>query len=244
MNITRSDNTAGRGEVILVKYENIIKAVDQRISHVLLRNDYRKLFEPFLDYSYISEDYFDLLLKDSTNIIEYYAKEYRDDGSWDTLKDDIINSSMDFFMQCNLLPFADDISDMLSQKYMIKEVIIQYPKFDARVKLDCEELFLGDSRVNVEFTSISEILQKRGDITTFVTDTVDDIYTAIEVGNIRFMEIILASFRHNYDINDDLLIDIPEMMRANICKIGTFIPYNIEYIREDYDDNEKGEYEE
>ena len=126
---------------------------------------------------------------------------------------------------------------------MVKEVIIQYPKYDARVEIDCVELFLGDNRVNVDFSSMRHILERRGDITTMVTDTVDDIYTAIEVGNIKYMEIMLASFRHNYDIDDELLIDLPATMRENICKIGTFIPYDIDYMREDYED-EKGDNEE
>lgn len=238
--INRSDNTAGRGEVLLVKYENILKAVDQRISKILLRDEYKALFKPFLDYEYITEDYFDLLLKDSINIVEYYAKEYRDDDSWDNLKEDMINSSVDFFMRCNLLPFADDVSNLLNQKYIVKEVIIQYPKYDARVELDCAELFMNDNRVHVEFSPMKKILERRGDITTMVTDTVDDIYTAIEVGNIQYMEIMLASFRHNYDIDDELLIDLPTTMQDNICKIGTFVPYDIDYIREEYE-NEKGD---
>lgn len=226
--LKRSMNITSRSDIILVKYENILKDVDSHIIDILLKPIMKSGFKHLLDYNNISKDPELLMNRDTKNILEYFSLPEFKDKDFERYRNGIINRYMDFYSKSKFLPLAYDLRDVNKSRYVINKIYIWHHTKDYRVIIDCNDFFGQSSKVECVYDiPMEEFLKYNTDITTMITDDFADIGSAIKVNNIHFMEIMLAKYGYNCDIEGNPLLDIKQLSLDNLCKINMYYPYNI-----------------
>lgn len=227
LEVKRDIDVMKRREIMLIKYENIIRNVEYHLLEVLQNPVIKKMFENIINYDEIiisNEFVYNRWFK---NILEDLAFDPYDENL-ERYRKGIIDRYIDFYTKCEILPFKYLIDNLLNADRVVDKIYIIHPVNDIRVSEDVKLLFEDNSKIEMIFDSIENFMSTYTEVTSFVTDDVADIGKTISVGNIKWLEIMVADYKYNMDdTNNKLKIDTVSIIEKYICRLATFNPINI-----------------
>ena len=232
--VKRSPDVMTRPEIMLVKYENVLKGVDLHILEKLQTPVMKSMFDKVLDYDNMEITREFVYDKRFSNILLDVAINPFDGQDYNRYRRGIINRYIDFYAKCENLVFVDSLNTLLRSDKVVEKIYIIHPERDIRVIEDVKITFDNNPKIELVFNSLENFLAEHTEITSFVTDEISDIGLCAALSNIKWLEIMIASYKNNLDDKGDLAIDYIAIMQHYICRLGTFVPFK-------FDKNGEGE---
>ena len=226
--VMRNPDIVTRSEIMLVKYENVLKGVDLHILEVLQSPVMKSMFGKVLDYDNmeLTEEF--VYDKRFSNILLDVAINPFDDQDYNRYRRGIISRYIDFYAKCKNLAFVEDLKMLLRSEKVVEKIYIIHPERDIRVIEDVKIMFDNNPKIELVFNSLENFLSEHTEITSFVTDELSDVGLCTALSNIKWLEIMIASYKNNLNDKGDLNIDYIAIMQHYICRLGTFVPFKFD----------------
>lgn len=217
---------------IFINFRDVIKSPDLAILESLKDPELKKQFSSIIDYTrfeYMNQANLIRLLLQRTdkNILRYLGlvDNYDYDKLYKMLYDNIESKYIEY------PPFSmvETISIILTS-LAISNVYIYTDNFEEEVQTQIGILFNANkNKVKYIYGDLKTCIVDKA-IDLYIINDIDMILKLAEINELKFKEILLATYGYNYELKDDGLVlkhDLTNTFINSVFKLNMFDPYNL-----------------
>lgn len=233
--------------IIFVNFKEVIKTADIAILEALKDERLKKQFQDIIDYTKFEYMDRDNLLrlsiqKSDKNILKYLG--LKDNYNYDKLYKLLYDTIESKYIQYPPLAMVETLASILSSP-AISYVYVYSEDYEDEIQTELGLLFNANvNKLRYIYGDLKTCLRGK-DISLFIINDVDMIFKLSGIDELKYREVLLATYGYNYTLSDEDLVikhDLTDIFIKSAFKLKMFEPFiltekHISQFENNIDDN-------